>query len=59
MTVLVVAKVIAALVRAGSSVAGALRPGIALAHTEPVTTSTDLYARAYEARADSAWWLAR
>ncbi|WP_306191030.1 MULTISPECIES: hypothetical protein [unclassified Streptomyces] len=51
MTALVVANAIAALISAGSSIAGALRPGIALAHTEPVTAGTDMYARAYAARA--------
>ncbi|WP_055585608.1 hypothetical protein [Peterkaempfera griseoplana] len=51
MTVLLAANVIAALISAGSSVAGALRPGIALAHSEPVTAGTALYARAYAARA--------
>lgn len=51
MTALVAANVLAALISAGSGLAGALRPGIALAPGEPVTAGTDLYARAYAARA--------
>lgn len=51
MTALAVANAIVALISAGSSVAGALRPGIALGRTEPVNAGTDLYARAYAARA--------
>ncbi|WP_329565119.1 hypothetical protein [Kitasatospora sp. NBC_01266] len=51
MDVLLVANAVAALVSAGSSIAGALRPGLALAPGEPVTAGADLYARAYAARA--------
>ena len=51
MTVLLVANIAAALISAGSSVAGTLRPGLALPAGEPITTGTNLYARAYSARA--------
>lgn len=51
MTPLAVANAIAALISAGAGIAGALRPGIVLAHTEPVTAGTDMYAQAYAARA--------
>jgi hypothetical protein len=40
-----------ALVSAGSSIAGVLRPGLALPKGEAVTAGTDLYVRAYAARA--------
>ncbi|WP_052390812.1 hypothetical protein [Streptomyces sp. NRRL B-24484] len=42
---------LAALVSAGSSVAGVLRPGLGLPAGEPVTAGTHVYARAYAARA--------
>ncbi|WP_042378697.1 hypothetical protein [Streptacidiphilus melanogenes] len=51
MTVLLIANALAALVSAGSSVAGVARPGILLAQGEPVTAGTGLYARAYAVRA--------
>ncbi|MDH6132937.1 hypothetical protein P3T37_002323 [Kitasatospora sp. MAA4] len=51
MDTLLAANALAALVSAGSSVAGVLRPGLALPKGEPVTVGTDLYARAYAARA--------
>ncbi|MGA5816584.1 hypothetical protein ACPC54_01785 [Kitasatospora sp. NPDC094028] len=51
MNALIAVNAAAALVSAGSSVAGVLRPGLALPGGEPVTTGTDLYARAYAARA--------
>lgn len=51
MTASVVADTGAALISAGSSLAGALRADIALAHTEPVIAATDMYAPAYVVRA--------
>ncbi|MFE0460434.1 hypothetical protein ACFW1A_14425 [Kitasatospora sp. NPDC058965] len=51
MEALLAANLVAALVSAGSSIAGVLRPALALPAGEPVTTGTDLYARAYAARA--------
>ncbi|MFJ9846784.1 hypothetical protein ACIRYZ_41410 [Kitasatospora sp. NPDC101155] len=51
MDVLLVANAVAALISAGSSVAGVLRPGLALPAGEPVNAGTDLYARAYAVRA--------
>ncbi len=51
MDVLLVANVVAALVSVGSSIAGVLRPGLALAPGEAVNAGTDLYARAYAVRA--------
>ncbi|MFD7731333.1 hypothetical protein ACFV6F_13235 [Kitasatospora phosalacinea] len=49
--VLSAANALAALVSAGSSVAGVVRPGLALPAGEPVTAGAHLYARAYAARA--------
>ncbi|MFH9348139.1 hypothetical protein [Kitasatospora sp. NPDC017646] len=51
MDALLVANAVAALVSAGSSVAGVLRPGLALPTGVPLNTGTDLYARAYAVRA--------
>ncbi|BAJ31440.1 MULTISPECIES: hypothetical protein [Kitasatospora] len=51
MDALSTANALAALAGAGSSVAGALRPGLALSADEPVTAGTHLYAWAYAARA--------
>ncbi|MFC5908651.1 hypothetical protein [Streptacidiphilus monticola] len=51
MQVLLAANAVAAIVSAGSSVAGVLRPGLGLPAGEPVTAGVDVYARAYAARA--------
>jgi len=51
MGLLSTANALAALLSAGSSVAGVLRPGLALTAGEPVTAGVHLYARAYAARA--------
>lgn len=51
MVVLLAANVLAALASVGSSIAGVLRPGLALPKGEPITTGTNLYVRAYAARA--------
>ncbi|MFF2144022.1 hypothetical protein [Kitasatospora sp. NPDC058190] len=51
MNALLAANAVAALVSAGSSIAGVLRPGLALPGGGPVTAGTDLYARAYAVRA--------
>ena len=51
MNAVLAANAAAALVSAGSSVAGVLRPGLALPKGEPVTVGTALYVRAYAARA--------
>ncbi|MEW1909071.1 hypothetical protein AB0442_11490 [Kitasatospora sp. NPDC085895] len=51
MGVLSAVNALAALVSAGSSVAGVLRPGLGLPEGEPVTVGTHVYARAYAARA--------
>ncbi|MFG2692419.1 hypothetical protein [Kitasatospora sp. NPDC048407] len=48
---LLVANAVAALLSAGSSVAGAIRPGLVLAANEPITAGTRLYAGAYTVRA--------
>ncbi|MFC8716420.1 hypothetical protein [Kitasatospora sp. NPDC057198] len=51
MSVLSTANALAALLSAGSSAAGVLRPGLALPAGEPATAGVHLYARAYAARA--------
>ncbi|MCU7827043.1 hypothetical protein [Kitasatospora sp. DSM 101779] len=51
MGVLAAVNALAALVSAGSSVAGVVRPGLGLPAGEPVTVGTHVYARAYSARA--------
>ncbi|WP_031071053.1 hypothetical protein [Streptomyces sp. NRRL WC-3742] len=51
MKALLVANALAALVSAGSSVAGVLRPGLVLSAGEVITAGTGLYARAYAVRA--------
>ncbi|QKW22137.1 hypothetical protein HUT16_26440 [Kitasatospora sp. NA04385] len=50
MGVLSAANALAALMSAGSSVAGVLRPGLALPAGEPATAGVHLYAQAYAAR---------
>ena len=51
MSVLLAANALAALVSAGSSVAGVFRPGLGLPDGEPVTAGTHVYVQAYAARA--------
>ncbi|MFF3609479.1 hypothetical protein [Streptomyces sp. NPDC002463] len=51
MSVLLTVNGLAALASAGSSVVGVLRPGLGLPAGEPVTVGTQVYVRAYAARA--------
>lgn len=51
MSVLLAANGLAALASAGSSVVGVFRPGLGLPAGEPVTAGTQVYVRAYAARA--------
>ncbi|MFD8595609.1 hypothetical protein ACFV1L_11450 [Kitasatospora sp. NPDC059646] len=51
MTALLAANAVVALLGAGAGVAGAVRPGLVLAANEPIAAGTQLYARAYAARA--------